>query len=416
VQFEMNQTTSWTGGWVAQIWNITGTPGTNAIPVGSGGNTNPSSVGNTGFPIGSAISSSTVFRGPLTSIAKPVQFNFTTSPIFNPGSYMVSLTDNSTIAPAASSLVGMGIAPNNITVRTMFGDGTPAYIAHNVYLPRTGQLIRNTKAFWFTVTGAEGLPGIRQVPLGTWVNMPTSSSCSVGNSSASICELMGNQSYRGILAFTAAQIEAGLTLGLQVGCITPSNNVGAILFPQYANYSAATHTNSSNFVSVGGGIPIDNSANWPCPGNLDMAANPLPATVQAFIFRIVGVNGGGNGDNPRFSNIIIDLHQTVPRIAVGGESGISTTGFTERMSLTLPPAITTSVSFQWIATNGGLTTQSGSGSCSVTVGNSACTSAVTFSPAFSTTPNVVSSSTTFFGAIQLPIGSISLLSAQTLTV
>ena len=160
VQFEMNQTASWTGAWVAQIWKIQGTPGTDAIPIGTGGNTNPSSSGNVGFPIGASLASSNPFAGPLTSVLAPITFTFPTSPILLPGSYMVSLTTNSSIASAASPLINNSLPGGTVLVRTAFGDGAPAYAGHNVYLPRTGQMIRTTKAFWFTVTGLNTNPAI----------------------------------------------------------------------------------------------------------------------------------------------------------------------------------------------------------------------------------------------------------------
>jgi hypothetical protein len=158
VQFLMNQTASWTGAWVAQIWNIQGTAGVNAIPIGTGGNTNPSSVGTKGFPIGSSLYTSTPFTGPLNSTASPVTFTFQNGGILSPGNYMVSLTTNSSIVSTAQFLTGNSIGGK--LVSTLFGDGSPAYAGHNVYLPRTGQLIRTTKAFWFTVTGLNTNLGI----------------------------------------------------------------------------------------------------------------------------------------------------------------------------------------------------------------------------------------------------------------
>lgn len=147
VQFLMNQTNTWTGGWVAQIWNINGTAGVNGSPKGSLPNS-----GN--FPAGVPLASSALFTGPLTSVATATTFTFSDGPVLSPGSYVVSLTDNSTIAPGASPLIGAGTGLVNTLVSIQFGDGNPAYAGHNVYLPRTGMLIRATKAFWFTVNGA----------------------------------------------------------------------------------------------------------------------------------------------------------------------------------------------------------------------------------------------------------------------
>jgi hypothetical protein len=147
VQFLMNQTNPWTGAWIAQIWNLNGTAGVNGSPVGS--------LPNSGlFPAGSPLATSNSFTGPLTSVATATTFTFASSPVLSPGSYALSLTDNVSIAPGAASMTGTGTGVANTLVSFQFGDGAPAYAGHNVYLPHTGQLIRTTKAFWFTITGA----------------------------------------------------------------------------------------------------------------------------------------------------------------------------------------------------------------------------------------------------------------------
>ena len=99
--------------------------------------------------------------------------------------------------------------------------------------------------------------------LGTWIGMPFNQT-----------ELMGNTTYRGVLASRSSGGSSGLAVGLVVGCVNPSNTPGATLQLQYANYSDTTHLNSSNFVNVGvvANILIDNSANQPCPGQIGRAS------------------------------------------------------------------------------------------------------------------------------------------------
>lgn len=249
--------------------------------------------------------------------------------------------------------------------------------------------------------------------LGVWKNMPSA-----------VTELMGNTSYRGILKTGSSVGESGIFVGLSVGCITPSNTVGAMLQLQYANYSDTTHTNSSNFANIGGVVFIDNSANWPCPGNLEgqqIVLPSLPGNPTLFIFRVMGSVGGGQGDNPRFSSVNVYLLQSARNTPTVIVTGITTAHFLYQISTDYSLATTTTENLEWIATNatGAVVNeiQHGTSSCSIPSGNSVCpTTTVTFATVFIGTPDVVATTKNASGAVTIPIGAISLLLAQTLTV
>jgi len=252
--------------------------------------------------------------------------------------------------------------------------------------------------------------------------MPDSSSCGVGNTSASICELMGNSSYRGLLLTRSSVGANGINVGLQVNCINPSNTVGAQLQLQYANYSDTSHTNSTNFVNIGSQVFIDNSANWPCQGVLEATTGLLAsinANPAAYEFRVVGIGGGGTGDNPRFSSVSIYIIQNIQRAFIFRNSAISITAFTEVVAIT-PQALvsaSTVVVFDWIATNNFVAGQSGTATCTIAIGTGTCSVTTTFAVPFVTTaPNVVVDSRSSMAVTSFPTGTINLLSAQTLTV
>jgi len=254
------------------------------------------------------------------------------------------------------------------------------------------------------------------VPLGTWTNMPFSQT-----------ELMGNTSYRAVLRFTTAS--SAVTVELEVGCISPSNTIGATLQLQYANFTAVTNTNTSLFVNLGNAIPIDNSVNFPCPGVLlDGTPGGLPPNISnpAYEFRVVGSNGGGIGDNPRFSFVSVLIHQQVQPLFQLRKAAVSTTSFTTVALLEYATSAVAGqvVSFDWIAVNDTGTSclslsaciQHGTNSCTIPLNGFTCNVVTTFGTAFTNTPNVVVSPNTAVGTKQLTVGTISLLSAQTLTV
>lgn len=260
--------------------------------------------------------------------------------------------------------------------------------------------------------------------LGTWKNMPNSSSCGVGNTSAQVCELMGNQSYRGLFESGNANGLAGIRAGLSISCIKPSNTIGAFLQLQYANYSFFTLTNTSNFINVGASssLKIDNSANNPCPGNIISSGNNILPTLASnpalYIFRVVGVGGGGLGDNPRFSSVIVNINQVANVIFVPVVSARTLTTFTAfEYAIPFQPGIDRIVTFNWVATNNGVAIESGTNVCTILAGTNSCSITTTFPVAFVTTiPNVVLTTQASSMNFLLSIADIPLLMAQTITV
>jgi hypothetical protein len=264
------------------------------------------------------------------------------------------------------------------------------------------------------ISSASESPATIQVKtsLGVWFNMPSLAT-----------ELMGNSSYRGLVVTRSSSGESGIQVGLSVGCINPSNTVGATLQLQYANYSDTTHVNATNFVNIGSPVFIDNSANWPCPGNPEAIGGTFPAINSnpvIFILRAVGSGGGGSGDNPRFSSVNVYAIQSTTRIVSTVVSSRTTTSFTAFVYTTYPLTATTTENFDWIASNStalvGTDTQHGSNSCSITAGLSSCSVSTTFATPFIGTPSVVLTSRNPAVTISIPLGSLNLLQAQTLTV
>ncbi len=250
------------------------------------------------------------------------------------------------------------------------------------------------------------------VPLGTWTNMPSSPT-----------ELMGNTSYRGILLPPASVAIAGISAGISVSCISTSNTLGANLQLQYALFSVTTNTNTSNFQSIPNGIVYIDGVSSPGCVNNSYAGNVglnLNSTVSGigYIFRVMGSSGGGPGDNPRFSSVTVELQETIVRIYMPAviANSITVNGFTGRMYSDVNVVSSVTPIFQYVATNNGVQTDSGSSSCTISIGSNNCSVAVTFPLAFATVPNVVMTSGSPGGSNTIPLGTISLLSAQTLTV
>jgi len=234
---------------------------------------------------------------------------------------------------------------------------------------------------------------------------------------------MGNTSYRGLIITASSSGESGLRIGLIVNCINPSNHVGALLQLQYANYSDATHTNSSNFLDpsngVTGNIHIDNSANNPCPGILESTVFALPAiNINPTIFevRVIGTGGGGIGDNPRFGAVTVYILLNMNKFFDTVVSARSTTSFTAfAYVIGSPPSANTVVNFDWVATNNFVLGESGANSCTILANTVSCSVTTTFSPAFATMPNVVTTTRTPGVQFSIQAGIMDLLQTQAVT-
>ena len=250
-------------------------------------------------------------------------------------------------------------------------------------------------------------------------------------------ELMGNTTYRAIVVPTGASTTMqGVLVGLSVNCVTISNTVGSKLELQFAVYDIASQTNTTNFgsVSTGETVNIDGvtGPNF-CQSNNSIgtsvvSAPTTPVIGQGWIFRVVGSGGGGTGDNPRFASINVVLYTNFARVFTGKPTNQATTGFTANMIQSLTSISANTATFNWLATNVTTTQcgtsggsdlhcfESGNNSCSIAAGGAQCSIAITFNTAFSVAPKVEMTSTTAFVSVQYPIGAVSVLLAQTLTV
>jgi hypothetical protein len=241
-------------------------------------------------------------------------------------------------------------------------------------------------------------------PFGTWFNFPSSTQCTANNFSDPSCETFGNTTYRIAPTFNGA--ESNVEASIEVGCKAPSNTIGATLLLQYANYSFTTQTNSSNFITIHTGnsvqsVLIDNSVGNPCPGVL--ATNfyvPMPvnsSSSSGWMFRVVGINGGGVGDNPRFSFIGVQLQQYI-RVAPNLVVTFCNNNHCNLAFQTTQNLVTSlTATFNWDAVNvtantlcgaGLLCEQFGSGSCTIAIGQSICSATVNFATPFLITSTV----------------------------
>jgi hypothetical protein len=253
------------------------------------------------------------------------------------------------------------------------------------------------------------------VPLGTWQNFPSGTCCKDGN------ELMFNHTHRGLFRILS---DGKYTVGFEVQCITPSNHAGATLQLQFANESATTMTNTTNFKNAGTTnlIKIDNSANNPCPGTLSSSVTAFtlpqiasPIVQILFIFRVVGFGGGGAGDNPRFGSINVIISTQLFDQFVGYSSSTTTTDSMITIGTDFPVITATTVTYDYVATDG-VTFQGGTNTCVIPHGQSACTVDQFFPVAFAGTPAVTVTSETNVGADIVFAGNIPLLNVQTTTV
>ncbi len=137
----------------------------------------------------------------------------------------------------------------------------------------------------------------------TWINMPVAQT-----------ELYGNANHE----ITVNPI--GLSNAIfSVNCIVASNGASAILRPQFLNPATGIWY---NLASIAGALDL--AVNFflcgSGSGGQTISANaPINNTIQTFVspfmlLRVVGIGGGGVGDNPVFNEITVDLSTTVPVI------------------------------------------------------------------------------------------------------
>lgn len=286
-----------------------------------------------------------------------------------------------------------------------------------------------------------------QTQLGTWYNMP--SSCPSQDS----CMLFGNQSLVQILPFdgklsNGASINT-LSAYLSVNCLVPSASANdAYLQLQYAIYNGQSNvaqglgTNATNWQNISKVFINSNGTYTPCSypfnvltGQVDLGV-ALNISSVGWVFRVLGFNGGGNGDNPRFGFVNIELQNLVKRLVTISVFTPTATSFSYAMEVSILFTSNTAVTFQWIADNitsggcgipiAGTTTyhcwENGSGTCTFLVTAPQCpgsgSNSVSFGTAFTSAVSVkvVAVLKNNLGAVQIPFGSLSLFSSQPITV
>ncbi len=251
-------------------------------------------------------------------------------------------------------------------------------------------------------------------PLGTWTNFPCGgTNCNCPSFGVDACQLMNNPQYLGIYSISTDSVRgdaAGLQAGFQVSCVQPATPTtgGSVLYLQYANYSLTSYLNTSNFLTIGSSIYVDNTNGWPCPGILqnDMAGT-LPSltndlNTHGFIFRIIGVcgcSGIGNAGTLRITNVNVIVYQRLTATFHIRLASRTTTKFIYLIYASLPAPVASVITNDWIATNetsascsllSDVCIQSGTSSCTIPVGGFSCPSTtVNFAVTFSTAPAVV---------------------------
>lgn len=216
------------------------------------------------------------------------------------------------------------------------------------------------------------------------------------------CELFNSPNYRAEIFTNGPQ--NGLSVGFSLNCINPAihTNGGSVVYLEYANYSFTTWANVSNFKIVGASIYIDNTNSFPCPGTLANDIGSIPATSSdGYEFRIVavcGCTGFGSSGNPILNNVQVDMFRSTGQLIGIQMLGFTTAHFLWRAQTISPVTSSTTVTLNWIATNQTSATcgiiagvndeciQSGTSTCSIGAGTSACsTVTVTFSHTFTGT-------------------------------
>jgi hypothetical protein len=254
------------------------------------------------------------------------------------------------------------------------------------------------------------------VSLGTWANMPSTAT-----------ELMGNTSYRAILAGPLNGL-AGLSAAIAVGCELVSNTVGAQLQLQYALFSAANII-ASGFQNIGSAVLIDGGGSSCQNGGwVDNQPTLLNSTAsnQGYIFRVIGTGGGGAGDNPRFNFVSVTLVETVRRNYSAQIGSTTTTTISFQSSSPFAETSTKTVNVKWIVSNvtsatgcgtGDTCVESGTAATSILAGaSSSATVTVTYPIALTGTVNGAATCAVASSVIVIPAGNLYLLRTETVTV
>lgn len=283
-------------------------------------------------------------------------------------------------------------------------------------------------------------PVINHQSLGTWNNFPSATqgcdSTQPAPTGFTNCEFMGNESYRPPFTVNDVGLQtlAGYRVLLTVGCLRPSNNIGAKLQLQYANYSFLSALNTSNWANISGATFIDNDqgGSGNCPGSpSSQVAGQLPSINAnqpiGFIFRVLGFDGGGAGDNPQFSFVHVDVYSVVARTITTVITSTLTGSFRFILYSTFAAVSAISISIRYIATNQTSTAcaasddciQSGTSSCTFNAGANLCPSSGStqqnFPHAFTGTVQVTANVLTGLGVQQIFNGFLTVFQTEVIT-
>lgn len=173
-------------------------------------------------------------------------------------------------------------------------------------------------------------PFLSTSPAQAWISMPFTQA-----------ELFGTATQR-IRIDTRSGIQIA---GFQAECSTASNTAGAYLMIQ-VSIDAITWINITSTK-----ILIDNTQ---CPGlSTTGAITPIgfvgALAVSALWFRVVGGNGGGVGDNPSFTSIIMNMNVFIQGSNCSNVSSLTVTTLVYNCFLPFKPSVATVVSSRWFA-------------------------------------------------------------------
>jgi hypothetical protein len=184
----------------------------------------------------------------------------------------------------------------------------------------------------------------------------------------------------------------------------------AVLLPQIFTGGQFADLHGSFLATTLGGIALS-ATGLQCSGYQTVNAT-IPHTGENR-FRIAGEFGGGAGDNPQFSELMLQVFysNTITTTAQTSTANIactptivSTSQFVYRCSVGV--GLTTasvSMTINWEANNLGVGFQGGTGACTIPISGSTCTQTLSFSPVFAVAPTVdISLWTPYSTTVTLP--------------
>lgn len=178
----------------------------------------------------------------------------------------------------------------------------------------------------FNNLGTSAITFLGTDPAKTWPNMPPSPT-----------ELFGTTSHE------VEMIPSALSWDFQADVVNPSTNATAVLRPQYSTDGGATW----NDWSTAGGADISiATAGFHSTGLIGTTPNAPVGTLVRL--RVEGLNGGGVGDVPSFTNIALVQIEFVRDLTVT-RTAISATSISCNARTAVPLGAATVVNLAWWA-------------------------------------------------------------------